>query len=67
MHQTKQARSNLALKQLNKQVIDFKSLPQPKPEDSRMSGGAAPFFEAYFEGYSSEQFKAVWLTGQVYG
>ena len=22
-----------ALKQLNKQVIDFKSLPQPKPED----------------------------------
>jgi len=29
-----------ALKQLNKQVIDFKSLPQPKAED-KLSGGAA--------------------------
>lgn len=46
-----------ALGQLNKQVIDFKSLPhttEAKPDERRRS----PFFEAYFEGYSSEQFKA---------
>ncbi|MBD1852899.1 ferritin-like domain-containing protein [Leptolyngbya sp. FACHB-711] len=40
-----------ALKQLNKQVIDFKSLPQKpddgKPDERRRS----PFFEAYYEGY----------------
>ncbi|MBD2101212.1 ferritin-like domain-containing protein [Leptolyngbya sp. FACHB-261] len=50
-----------ALKQLNKQVIDFKSLAQAqegkpkeaKPDDRRRS----PFFEAYFEGYSQETFK----------
>lgn len=43
-----------ALKQLNKQVIDFKSLPKTtedgKPDDRRRS----PFFEAYFEGYPQE-------------
>jgi len=38
-----------ALKQLNKQVID-KSLPQQNRRISRMSGGAAFFFEAYFGG-----------------
>ena len=46
-----------ALKQLNKQVIDFKSLPQKtesKPDEQRSNS----FFGAYFEGYSSEQFKA---------
>jgi rubrerythrin len=41
-----------ALKQLNKQVIDFKNLPKPaddaKPDERRRS----PFFEAYFEGYA---------------
>ncbi len=46
-----------ALKQLNKQVIDFKSLAKTetnaKPDQQRRS----PFFEAYFEGYSQEQFK----------
>ena len=47
-----------ALKQLNKQVIDFKSLPQPKPEDKPDERRRSPFFEAYFKGYSSEQFKA---------
>ena len=45
------------LKQLNKQVIDFKSLPKTtqdsKPEERRRS----PFFEAYFEGYSQEDLK----------
>ncbi|HEY9633785.1 MAG TPA: hypothetical protein V6D14_10285 [Coleofasciculaceae cyanobacterium] len=43
-----------ALKQLNKTVIDFKSLPKTpkdgKPDERRRS----PFFEAYFEGYSQE-------------
>ncbi|WAL59468.1 ferritin-like domain-containing protein [Thermocoleostomius sinensis] len=41
-----------ALKQLNKQIIDFKSLPEKaadgKPDERRRS----PFFEAYFQGYS---------------
>lgn len=43
-----------ALKQLNKQVIDFKSLPKTtkdgKPNENRRS----PFFIAFFEGYSQE-------------
>lgn len=47
-----------ALKQLNKQVIDFKNLPKTasdgKPDERRRS----PFFEAYFEGYSPDQFNA---------
>lgn len=45
-----------ALKQLNKQVIDFKSLAEKgdrKPEDRR-----SPFFAAYFDGYSSNDLKA---------
>ena len=46
-----------ALKQLNKQVIDFKSLPKTtedgKPDERRRS----PFFEAYFEGYPQEDLK----------
>ena len=46
------------MKQLNKQVIDFKSQPQPKPEDKPDERRRSPFFEAYFKGYSSEQFKA---------
>ena len=47
-----------ALKQLNKQVIDFKSLPQTKTEGKPDEQRRSPFFGAYFEGYSSEQFKA---------
>jgi rubrerythrin len=43
-----------ALKQLNKQVIDFKQVPQTtadgKPDERRRS----PFFDAYYEGYSRE-------------
>jgi rubrerythrin len=42
-----------ALKQLDKQVIDFKALaketPDSKPDERRRS----PFFEAYFRGYTS--------------
>lgn len=52
------------LKQLNKQVIDFKSLPKTtadgKPDERRRS----PFFEAYFEGYPQESLspqKIDWL------
>ena len=45
-----------ALKQLNKEVIDFKSLPkntdEKKPKQNR-----SPFFGTYFEGYSQEQLK----------
>jgi rubrerythrin len=46
-----------ALKQLNQQVIDFKSLPKPatdqKPEERRRS----PFFAAYFEGHSADDLR----------
>lgn len=46
-----------SLKQLNKQVIDFKSLPKT-PEDSKPDERRrSPFFEAYFEGYSQEDLK----------
>ena len=42
-----------ALKQLDKQVIDFKAIPKEtadgKPDERRRS----PFFEAYFQGYDS--------------
>lgn len=54
-----------SLKQLNKQVIDFKNLPKTtadnKPDERRRS----PFFEAYFEGYSKESLapdKMDWLV-----
>ena len=46
-----------ALKQLNKQVIDFKSLPKPKKDDKPDERQRSPFFDAYFEGYSPEQLK----------
>jgi rubrerythrin len=43
-----------ALKQLGKQVIDFKQLRQEdRPKQERRS----PFFEAYYEGYSQEELK----------
>lgn len=45
-----------ALKQLNKQVIDFKSLPKPTTEN-KSNERRSPFFGAYFEGYSPEQLK----------
>lgn len=40
-----------ALKQLNKQVIDFNS--SAKPTGKKASERRSPFFEAYYEGYSS--------------
>jgi hypothetical protein len=45
-----------ALKQLNKQVIDFKSLPK-KTDENKSQQKRSPFFAAYFEGYSPEQLK----------
>ncbi|PLZ97672.1 rubrerythrin family protein [Fischerella thermalis CCMEE 5268] len=45
-----------ALKQLNKQVIDFKSLPQVT-EENKSQQRRSPFFAAYFEGYTQEQLK----------
>ncbi|MBE9192273.1 ferritin-like domain-containing protein [Gloeocapsopsis crepidinum LEGE 06123] len=44
-----------ALKQLDKQVIDFKNLS--KPSDDKPNKRRSPFFAAYFEGYSPEQLK----------
>ncbi|MBV8886720.1 MAG: ferritin-like domain-containing protein [Chroococcidiopsidaceae cyanobacterium CP_BM_RX_35] len=54
-----------ALRQLNKQVIDFKSLPETKadkPDERRRS----PFFAAFFEGYSQEQLKPDVINWQVF-
>jgi rubrerythrin len=44
-----------ALKQLNKQVIDFKKLP--KPAENAGEQKRNPFFDAYFEGYTQAQLK----------
>lgn len=45
-----------ALKQLNKQIIDFKKLPK-SPEGEQKKPKRSPFFEAYFEGYEPAQLK----------
>lgn len=45
------------LKQLNKQVIDFKSLPKTASESQPDEQRRSPFFEAFCEGYSQEQLK----------
>ncbi|NJK48406.1 ferritin-like domain-containing protein [Candidatus Gracilibacteria bacterium] len=44
-----------ALKQLGKQVIDFKQLRQEN--ESKSQEKRSPFFDAYFEGYSREDLK----------
>jgi rubrerythrin len=52
-----------ALKQLNKQVIDFKKLP--KPAENAGEQKRNPFFDAYFEGYTQAQLKPEaidWIT-----
>lgn len=41
-----------ALKQLNKQAIDFKHLPKPNAEAKPDERKQSPFFGAYFDGYS---------------
>jgi rubrerythrin len=45
-----------ALRQLNKQLIDFKSLP-PDAEETRSQKQRSPFFATYYEGYTQEQLK----------
>lgn len=45
-----------ALKQLNKQVIDFKNAPKPAAEKAG-EPKRNPFFDAYFEGYSQAELK----------
>jgi rubrerythrin len=40
-----------ALKQLNKQVIDFKQVPEKKADGQTDERRRSPFFEAYYEGY----------------
>lgn len=55
-----------ALKQLNKQVIDFKNLPKTKPEGKADERRRSPFFEAYFEGYSQEQLKPEAMPWNVF-
>ncbi len=57
-----------ALKQLNKQVIDFKarasqSEQQPKQSSERER---SPFFEAYFQGYAPAQLKPDAITWPVF-
>lgn len=52
------------LKQLNKQVIDFKNLPKPS-EDKSEERKRSPFFDAFYEGYSQEDLKPAnidWLV-----
>ena len=55
-----------ALKQLNKQVIDFQKLPQKltdgKPDDRKRS----PFFDSYFQGYSQAQLKPQTIDWTVF-
>jgi rubrerythrin len=46
-----------ALKQLNKEVIDFKTVPQTTTEGNPDDRKRSPFFAAYFEGYSPEDLK----------
>ncbi len=46
-----------ALKQINKQVIDFKSQPKTSEEGKSNENKRSPFFGAYYEGYSQEDLK----------
>lgn len=47
-----------ALKQLNKQVIDFKTSPRPTNTDAKPEQrNRNPFFDAYFEGYTQADLK----------
>jgi rubrerythrin len=53
-----------ALKQLNKQVIDFKS--QPPSTSERKLQQRSPFFAAFFEGYTPEQLKPAVIDWNVF-
>ncbi|HAJ64053.1 MAG TPA: rubrerythrin family protein [Cyanobacteria bacterium UBA8543] len=54
-----------SLKQLNKQVIDFKSQPKTTEDGKPKERKRSPFFAAYFEGYPQEDLspqKIDWLV-----
>lgn len=53
------------LKQLNKQVIDFRSQPQTTSKDKSQQQ-RSPFFAAYFEGYTPEQLKPAVIDWNVF-
>lgn len=46
-----------ALKQLNKQVIDFKNVPKTPEDGKPKERQRSPFFEAFYQGYSQEDLK----------
>ncbi|MDX2216202.1 MAG: ferritin-like domain-containing protein [Oculatellaceae cyanobacterium bins.114] len=55
-----------ALKRLNKQVIDFNNLAKTNPESEPTERRRSPFFEAYFEGYGSEQLSPQTIDWMVF-
>jgi rubrerythrin len=55
-----------ALKQMNKQVIDFTKLTQTSEEKSQSDRRRSPFFAAYFAGYSREDLKPENMEWQVF-
>ncbi len=55
-----------ALKQLDKQVIDFKKLPETKADGKPDERRRSPFFEAFFAGYSPEQLKPEAIDWKVF-
>lgn len=57
-----------ALKQLNKQAIDFtqKRDPEPKIDNKTDDSKRSPFFDTYFEGYSKEQLKPENMSWEVF-
>lgn len=54
-----------ALKQLNKQVIDFKSQP-PSKSENKSQQQRSPFFAAFFLGYTPEQLKPAVIDWDVF-
>ncbi len=54
-----------ALKQLNKEVIDFKNQPQ-NTKENKSQQRRSPFFATFFEGYSQEQLKPAVIDWNVF-
>ncbi|HEY9727926.1 MAG TPA: ferritin-like domain-containing protein [Chroococcales cyanobacterium] len=55
-----------ALKQLNKQVIDFKNLPKTSEDGKSERRQRSPFFDVYFEGYSQADLKPEAMDWKVF-
>jgi len=55
-----------ALKQLNKQVIDFSQKRETEIDSNPDESKRSPFFGAYFEGYSQEQLKPENIPWEVF-